>query len=303
MNVLVLGGSGFVGRALCEQLQRAGHRVTVPTRRDRQARPLLTLPAVTVHRGDVLRDEAFLAQLLAGQDAVINLIAILHGSAADFERIQVQWPHRLARACLKAQVPRLLHLSALGVEGAEASGSHYLMAKARGETTLRAQSGLQWTIYRPSVIFGAEDQFMNLFAGLQRGLPVMALGGATARLQPVWVGDVVRALVHGLTHPETIGQTYELAGPEVFTLRELVQLAGRWAHCPRPVLALPPALAWLQAWVFEHLPGPLLSRDNLRSLRVPNVATGHLPGLSDLGLPAHSLKALAPTYLKPRALA
>lgn len=299
MNVLVLGGSGFIGRALCEELQRAGHSATVPTRRDRQWRGLAPLPAVTVVKGDVLGEAGLLERLLPGHDAVVNLIAILQGSAADFERVQVQWPHRLGKACLSGGVPRLIHVSALGVEAGERSGSLYLHAKARGEATLRAMDGLKLTVLRPSVVFGAHDSFLNLFASLQRVLPVMALGGANAQLQPVWVGDVAAALRRCLEWDDTIGHSYELAGPEVKTLRELVRYAGQVAGCARPILPLPGPLAMLQAWLFELLPGGLLSRDNLRSLQVPNVASGHLPGLRELGLAAHSLGAIVPGYLAP----
>jgi NADH dehydrogenase len=299
MRVLVLGGSGFIGRALCEQLQRAGHGITVPTRRDRQWRGLAALPGVQVVRGDVLGQAGLLESLLPGHDAVVNLIAILHGRPQDFERLHVQWPHRLGRACLAAGMGQLIHVSALGVEGGEASGSDYLRSKARGETTLRALDGLPLTLLRPSVVFGAQDQFLNLFAGLQALFPVMPLGGAQARMQPVWVEDVATALLRCLSWREAIGQTYELAGPEVKTLRELVQLAGRWAGHARPVLPLPAPLAYLQAQFMEWLPGPLLSRDNLRSLRVPNVASGQLPGLRELGVQAHSLAEVVPLYLAP----
>ncbi|MBB5203127.1 NADH dehydrogenase [Inhella inkyongensis] len=299
MRILVLGGSGFIGRALCEQLQRAGHRITVPTRRDRQWRGLAALPAVQVVRGDVLGEAGLLESLLPGHDAVVNLIAILHGRPVDFERLHVQWPHRLGRACVQAGIGQLVHVSALGVEGGEASGSDYLRSKARGETTLRALDGLPLTLMRPSVVFGAGDQFLNLFASLQSVFPLLPLGGASARMQPVWVEDVATALLRSLEWREAIGQTYELAGPEIKTLRELVQLAGRWAGCARSVLPLPAPLAYLQAQFMEWLPGPLLSRDNLRSLRVPNVATGQLPGLRELGVQAHSLAEVVPLYLAP----
>ncbi len=302
MNILVLGGSGFVGRALLEALQRAGHRATVPTRSARQARELGPLPGVTVLRGDVLNQAGLLERLLPGHDAVVNLIAILQGDAARFERVHVQWPHRLGAACVAAGVPRLIHVSALGVAHGdiEQAPSLYLRSKARGELTLQSIAGLQTTVLRPSVIFGARDRFLNLFAGLQRLSPLLPLAGSQARFQPVWVGDVAAAILACLDDLETIGKTYELAGPRVYSLRELVQFAGGLAGCARPVLPLPGPLAWLQALALECLPGePLMSRDNLASMQVPNVASGQLPGLERLGIHAHSLEAIVPTYLAP----
>jgi len=298
MKILVLGGSGFVGCALLEQLQRAGHAATVPTRSARQARELGPLPAVTVVRGDVLTQPGLLESLLPGHDAVINLIAVLQGDAARFEAVHVRWPHRLAGAMVAAGVPRLLHVSALGA--GEQAPSRYLHSKARGELTLQTVSGLAATVLRPSVIFGAGDRFLNLFAGLQRIAPILPLAGANARFQPVWVGDVAAALLAALGDDESIGRTYELAGPEVFTLRELVRLAGRLSGHARPILPLPAPLATLQALFLEALPGePLMSRDNLASMKLPNVATGQLPGLRELGIEAHALAPIASAYLAP----
>lgn len=304
MNVLVLGGSGFVGRALLEALQRAGHRATVPTRSSRQARDLGPLPAVTVVRGDVIQDAGLLESLLPGHDAVVNLIARLQGDQAAFDALHVQWPHRLAGACVAAGVPRLLHVSALGVAhgDVDSAPSLYLRSKARGELTLQTVPGLAATVLRPSVIFGAHDRLTNLFASLQRIAPLLPLAGSQARFQPVWVGDVAAALLACLEDDETIGRTYELAGPEVMSLADLVRLSGRVAGVARPILPLPGPLAMLQAFFMECLPGePLMSRDNLASMRVANVASGQLPGLQALGLQAHSLAAVLPSYLAPAA--
>ncbi len=297
MNVLVLGGSGFVGRALLEELQRAGHRATVPTRSARQARELATLPGVTVLRGDPLTEAGLLERLLPGHQAVVNLIAILQGSETEFDRVHRQWPLRLAAACVAGGVPRLLQVSALGVD-ATPPPSRYLRSKAAGEQALQGVTGLQATLLRPSVIFGARDRLLNLFAALQRVSPLLPLAGASARFQPVWVGDVAAALRACLEDRETIGRCYELAGPQVLTLRELVRFAGRCAGVARPVLPLPGPLATLQAWFLEQLPGePLMSRDNLASMRVPNVASGRLPGLAQLGIQAQALAPVAMRYL------
>jgi NADH dehydrogenase len=151
------------------------------------------------------------------------------------------------------------------------------------------------------VIFGAEDRFLNLIAKLQAVAPVMPLAGAKTRFQPVWVEDVAEAIVRCLDAPTTVGQTIECAGPDVYTLAELVRLAGRWSGHQRPVLPLPMVAGRLQALVMELLPGePLMSRDNLESMKVPNVASGSLPGLASLGIAPASLAQIAPGYLGHR---
>ncbi len=293
-RIVVLGGTGFVGRALCERLvQRGGLRLVVPSRRAPHDQAVRLLPGLDLVRADV-HDDATLGCLLAGADAAVNLVAILHGDAAAFERVHAHLPRRLAAACDAAGC-RLVHLSALGV-GADAP-SHYLRSKWAGEEVLRA-AGVPLTILRPSVIFGAGDRFMNLFARLQALAPVVPLAGSASRYQPVWVEDVALAVLRALERPASIGQTYEAAGPRVYTLAELVRLAGRWSGHERAQLALPGFAGWLQALALERLPGPpLLSRDNLRSMRVANVAGGRLPGLPALGIEPTPLEAVAPRYL------
>ena len=297
-RIALLGGTGFVGRAVCERLMRRSPRgaIVVPTRRAMHANRVRALPTVDVRVADV-HDDAALAGVLAGCDAVINLVAILHGGQAAFEQVHVALPKRIAAACTVAGIRRVLHVSALGV--GDAAPSNYLRSKSAGEAALRA-APLDLTLLRPSVIFGAEDRFLNLFAQLQAVAPVMPLAGGDARFQPVWVEDVAEALVRCLDRPSTIGQTLECVGPEVFTLAELVRLAGRWSGHERPILPLPMALGRLQALALECLPGvPLMSRDNLDSMRVPNVAGGSLPTLTALGLQPAAVAAIAPTYLQP----
>jgi len=297
-RILLLGGTGFVGRSLCERLVAQGTdlRLTVATRRLAHAKAVQFLPTVDPVECDV-HDDAQLTRLVAGHDAVVNLIAILHGSAADFDKVHVQLARRLAAACATSGVQRVLHVSALGVS-ADAP-SNYLRSKAAAEAVLKA-APLQLSVLRPSVIFGQADRFLNLFAALQSVFPVMPLAGTEARFQPVWVEDVSEALLRCLQRPDTLGKTYECAGPQVFSLRELVQLSGRLCGRPRPVLALPESLGRLQALAVELMPGtPLMSRDNLLSMRVPNVATGQWPGLDALGIEAASLQAVAPSYLSP----
>lgn len=322
-NVLVLGGTGFVGRQLCEQLQRQGWRMTVPTRRLLHAAPIQHLPHVTVLKANI-HNPAELAQLVAGHDAVVNLVAILNGSEADFERVHVQLPTQLARACAASGLRRVVHVSALGAS--PQAPSHYLRSKARGEQALR-QSDLKLTVLRPSVIFGAGDHFLNTFAQLQTCLPIIPLASARSRFQPVWVQDVASAILaalddDGLPHYiaapstagndahlssvlhrtcNTIGETFECVGPQVFTLSQLVHLAGRYGSTKRPVIPLPAFAGYLQAWFMEKLPGqPLLTRDSLASLSVDNIASGQHPDLLALGIePAHIL-AIAPSYLGHR---
>ena len=300
-RILVLGGSGFVGRQVCEQLARLGWHITVPTRRAVNAAKVQSLPGLTVLEASV-HSEADLARLMPGHDAVVNLVAVLHGSETRFEQVHVELPAKIVRAMQHAGVQRLVQVSALG---ADLQGpSKYQRSKARGEAVLQG-AGLQLTVLRPSVIFGAEDKFLNLFADLQGIAPFMPLAGSGTRFQPVWVGDVARAVVTCLQKPETIGQTYELCGPDVLSLGQLVKLAGQWAGVNqgrgRPVIGLPMWVGWLQAAAMELAPGePLMSRDNLASMKVDNVATGLLPGLAALGITAASAAGVAPTYLGHR---
>lgn len=293
-KVLVLGGTGFVGRHVCEQLNRFGIRATVPTRRMIHGRSIQMLPLVDVIEADV-HDPATLQRLLPGHDAVINLVAVLHGNRARFEQVHVALPQKLAQAMQSTGVQRLVHISALG---ANVKGpSLYQSSKARGEAVLQS-AGLALTILRPSVIFGAEDRFLNTFARLQRAFPVLPLAGSRTRFQPVWVGDVAQAVVHCLRQPQTIGHTYECVGPSIYTLAELVRLAGRLSGRQRPIWPLPVALGYFQALLLEWLPGePLMSTDNLRSMEVDNVASGTLPGLDAIGITAQALEPVAASYL------
>lgn len=293
-RVVVLGGSGFVGRSVCRRLAARwpGLRVCVPTRRLGHAAALRLLPGIEPVQADV-HDDGALARLVADADAVVQLVAILHGREADFERVHVGLPQRVAVACRGAGVARLVHVSAIGV--AADAPSMYLRSKARGEAVLAA-SRVPVSVLRPSVIFGAEDRFMHLFAALQAWSPLLPLAGRNARMQPVWVEDVGEAILRVLEgHAPPL---LECTGPREYSLGELASLAGRWAGHERAQIGLPEPLARLQARLLEMAPGPtLMSRDNLESLRVPNVASGTLPGLQALGIAPAALEDVMPSLV------
>lgn len=290
-NVCLLGGSGFVGRHVCNQLVGRGYSVTVPTRNRERAKNLITLPTADVVVADV-NDAASLAGVMSGCDAVINLVGVLHDGRGrgSFREAHVGLAQKVVEACRQRGVRRLLHMSALN---ADAKGpSAYLRSKGEAERIVK-ESGLDYTIFRPSVIFGREDRFVNLFAKLQSLFPVIPLGSADARLQPVYVNDVAFAYAEALPRLETFGATYDLAGPKVYTLRELVRYVGVVTGNARPVMGLGKGLSYLQALSMELLPGKLLTRDNLKSMTVDSVSANALPFAS---VPT-GLEAVAPDWL------
>lgn len=300
-SVLVIGGSGFIGCHVVSELAKIGRHVIVPTRRLEPAKHLIVLPTVDVVLADV-HDDATLAGLLRDVDAVINLVGILHSRPAhgdapygpDFAKAHVELPRRLAAACAANGVHRLLHVSALGAD--PQGPSMYQRSKAAGEAAVLSEPSVAVTIFRPSVVFGEDDHFLNLFAALQKRFPLMPLACADARFQPVYVEDVARAIVQSLDNLRLAGKVIELAGPKVYTLRELVQLAGRYSGHPRRVIALSESMGRLQARLMEHLPGgPLMSRDNLDSMKVDNVSSS--PVDPDLRWAPVPLEVVAPKYL------
>jgi len=296
-NILIIGGTGFLGSAIAGELVRRATNtndggecinLTLPTRRRERAKHLLVLPTARVVEADV-HDPAVLAGLMRGQDAVISLVGILRG---DFQRSHADLPARIAEAAKAAGVRRIVHVSALKA-GADAP-SDYLRSKAAGEAALRA-SGLDVTILRPSVIFGRGDSFLTLFAGLAALAPFFPLACADARFQPVWVGDVAAVVADSLERSESIGKTYDVGGPKVYALRELVAYAARISGHPRVVIGLPHAIGWLQAWVMEFVPNGPMTRDNIRSMQIDSVCEAD-GGLA-FGRTATPLEAVAPGYL------
>jgi len=294
-SVCIIGGSGFVGRSVAEQASTRGLRVRVVTRSEPRARGLLVLPTVETMVADP-NDEKALARSLDNMDAVVNLVGILHPSGrASFASAHVELPRKITRACRAAGVRQFLQMSALGAS--PTAPSEYLRSKAAGEEAVRAAGAeLPFTIFRPSVIFGEHDRFLNLFARMARIFPVIPLGAAHAKFQPVWVEDVARAIATSLGEPRALGSTFELCGPRAYTLEELVRFAAAAVGRSPRIMALPAALASFHAFVFEHLPGKLLTRDNLRSLSVDNVCAGPFPQV--FGFEPSPLEAIAPEYLE-----
>jgi NADH dehydrogenase len=290
-DVCVLGGSGFVGRHVCHALVARGYRVTVPTRNRERAKSLITLPTADVFTADV-HDPATLKRLTRGCDAVINLVGVLHDGRgpASFSQAHVDLARKVVEACRQRGARRLVHMSALNA--APDAPSAYLRSKGEAEAIVR-DSGLQYTIFRPSVIFGREDHFVNLFAKLLRVMPVVALGSPEARFQPVYVEDVARVFAESVTRLESFGQSYDLTGPKVYTLRELVARVGEMTGHRRPIVGLNDSLSYLQARVLELLPGKLITRDNYLSMKVDSVSPAPLP----FGIPRTPLDAAAPTWL------
>ena len=290
-DICVLGGSGFVGRHVCHALVARGYRVTVPTRDRERAKSLITLPTADVFTADI-HDAATLKRLVRSSDAVINLVGVLHDGRgrASFRQAHVELARKVVEACRQRGARRLVHMSALNA--APNGPSAYLRSKGEAEAIVR-DSGLQYTIFRPSVIFGRADHFLNLFAKLLRVMPAMMLGSPGARFQPVFVEDVARVFAESVTRLESLGRSYDLAGPRVYTLHELVAWVGELTGHRRPIIDLNDTLSYWQARVLELLPGKLLTRDNYYSMKVDAVSSAPLP----FGIPQTPLEAAAPTWL------
>ncbi len=303
MNVCVLGGSGFVGTELVIRLALAGHWVRVPTRNLAHAERLRVLETVELRLANV-HEPRILSQLFAGCDAVINLVGILnpHGRAS-FEAVHTELAGKVMASARTAAVRRVLQMSSLGAD--PHAPSRYLRSKAAAEARLRAapQSELPHadaavTIFRPSVIFGPGDSLTNRFARLLRlTAGCLPLARAHARFAPICVFDVADALVRALGERASAAQTYELCGPQVMTLEEIVRLTAQVARLPCRIVRLPDTLARLQGLVMGILPGKPFSLDNFRSLTVDSVC--HEDGCHRLGITPAAMLAVLPTYLDP----
>jgi len=298
-DVCVLGGSGFVGVHVCNQLTERGYRVTVPVRdRERAKVDLITLPTVDVVPADI-HDPETLRREMRGCDAVINLVGVLHDGRgkASFREVHVELTRKVVEACRRNGIRRLVHMSALNA--GLGAPSQYLKSRGEAEDIVR-QSGLDFTIFRPSVIFGREDAFLNLFATLLGRLPVLPLAAPDAKFQPVYVADVARAFAHALHDDATLGQRYNLCGPKVYTLAELVRYVGAVTGRSAAIVRLGAGLSALQARALELLPGNLMSRDNLASMQVDAVCGGPFPAV--FGFEPTALELVAPQWLAPEGV-
>ena len=296
LSIAVLGGTGFLGTRLVARLIREGHRVTVLSRDREQHKHLLVLPGLTLENCDVYQ-QAQLSERLRGQEVVINLVGILNErgfGGAGFRRAHTELTQTVLRAARSAGVARLLQVSALKAD--PDAPSYYLRSKGEAEKLIREQTGLDWTILQPSVMFGPGDSFLNRFAGLLAVIPlIFPLARPNARFQPVSVDDVVAALISSLHGGATSRQTYELGGPKIYTLREIVRLIAALTRRRRLIIGLPDFAALLQGFVMNFVPGRPFSTDNYRSLKVDSVCAGN--GLPKLGIEPQSMMASACQYL------
>lgn len=316
--VTIFGGSGFVGRHLVNKLAERGWRVRVAVRDVEAAKflkPLGDLGQISVVAADLLKDES-VVRAVSGADAVVNLIGILHESGkATFDAIHAEGAGRIARAAQSAGVKTLVHMSALGAD--RASPAAYARSKAEGEEQMRAAFPTA-VVMRPSVIFGPEDGFYNRFAGMARlfpvlpyfasdapalrrdkgGMPTLDIFGAGGpTFQPVYVGDVAEAFVKALEDPQLAGKTFELGGPQVLTLRDVMKQVSVETRRNRPVVPVPMWVARLQAAFLQFLPNPPLTPDQIRLMERPNVVSGDFPGLADLGIKPEPAEAILPQYM------
>ncbi len=297
--VTVFGGSGFVGRHLVQRLAAAGARVRVAVRRPAEAAYLqpmgdvaqiVPVPASVTHEGSA-------RAAVAGADGVVNLVGILYEKGRrKFDTVHREGAGIVARAAKDTGAAALVHMSALGAD--PESRSRYATSKAAGEAAVRAAFP-EAVIVRPSVVFGPQDGFFNLFASLARFTPVLPVigGGGGTRFQPVYVGDVADAIMKGLGERSCAGKTYELGGPAVYSFKEIMEMILRETGRKRLLLPFPYFLASLEAWFLQLMPKPLLTTDQVRLLKTDNVVSGDLPGLAELGIAPTSAEAIIPTYL------
>ena len=298
LNICVLGGTGFVGTELITRLVGEGHWVRVPTRNLAHGQLLRVLSTVQLMSVNV-HDLRTLGQLVAGMDVVINLIGILNASGrATFQSVHVDLTAKLIAVARGAKIRRLLQMSAAGADR-ERGPSHYLRSKGEAETLIRAAGAhLDYTIFRPSVIFGPGDSLTNRFAsllGVSGGL--LPLARSQARFAPVYVGDVANAFVKTLEQRESFGETYELCGPDILTLEQIVRMSAAVAELPCHMLRLPDVFGWLQAALLGLMPGKPFSLDNFRSLTVDSICTQN--GFARLGISPRHLMAVLPFFLGP----
>lgn len=293
MKLVTIGGSGFLGHHAARAFARAGHENIVLTRQPAQRGDFRLIPGVDVVKGDI-HDRATLVHRLEGADCAVSMAGILNEKGRDgsgFRRVHRDLVETLIAACKEAGVGRILHVSALG---AGVGDSHYQKSKGEGEALL-ASSGLDVTVFQPSVIFGKGDSFFNRFAQLLRLAPVLPLACPDSRLQPVWARNVGDAMALALEREDAVGSTWQLGGPAVYTLRELVQWTANTLELNRAIIGLPDGVSRLQAWLMDFVPGKPFSTDNYKSLQTDNVTTDN--ALPRLGIRPASIDAVVPDYL------
>ena len=299
-TVVVIGGSGFVGRHLLARLVNAGLQVTALARSSAAESGLRKIAGVRVVRVKLESDEA-LSVCLAGQAVVINLVGILHESREiDFDAVHVAFPRRLVHLCQAAGVTQYLHMSALNADAAKGP-SRYLKSRGEGEDAVHhACGGVTVTSFRPSIIFGPGDNFFGVFDRLLDWMPVFPVVCPQTRFAPVCVDDVVEAFYQVLERGADFnGQRLNLCGPQIYTFKELVQFVARVTGRRRLVLGLPDSLSRLQALVMERLPGKLFTRDNYRSMQIDSVCAKN--DFAALGISPKALEdVMTPLLTRPR---
>ncbi len=297
LNICVMGGSGFVGGSLCEQLVQAGHRVKILTRSFKTHRQLLVLPGVNLKQidpyqlGDLFNE-------FQGQDVVINLIGVLNSDlrGKKFSQAHEHIPELNSNACQQTGVKRIIHVSAL--HASETAPSEYLRSKARSEAKLLAarDKGIDVTIFRPSVMFGPNDEFLNRFARLLQRIPLFfPLACPDAKFQPLFVDDLSRAMVQSLTRRSLFNQTFNVCGPKVYTLLELVEYVARLRKLKRKIFGLSDTMSRLQARILQRFPGQPFTLDNYLSMHIDSVCEEDFEQL--FGFPPTPLERIAPNWL------
>lgn len=298
LKICILGGTGFLGHRITADLAELGHRVTILTRRLQRHRDVLVWPTVALKEGDVY-DPDFLSRQFRGMDAVINLVGILNERGhrgKGFERAHVELAQTIATAIRVTGMPRLLQMSALNAS--DEAPSHYLRTKARAEEIVHQIPGCAVTSFRPSTIFGEGDSFTNRFANLLQSIPlVFPLAKPDTRFQPIHVDDVAQCFVRSITHHASFGLCYNLGGPRVYTLYEIVELINHVTEADKRIMPLSDFMARLQASVMEWVPGKPFSLDNLRSLEVDSIC--HTPCPLPFGIEPQALEDVIPVYLSP----
>lgn len=298
-TVVVFGGGGFLGRRLVDRLSAESVTVRVAVRHPEPARIALRslgFDRVTVVYADV-RDQGSVEAAIAGADAVVDAVsAYVEKGGVTFEAVHVRGAENVAREAIAAGVARFVLVSGIGAD--RYSSSPYIRSRGRGEVMVQ-QAFPSATIVRPGAMFGPGDALFATLAELARLLPVLPLIGGGTRLQPVFVEDVAKAITNILSDPGTVGQTYELAGPRVYTLRELVNMTLQLMGKRRLLVAVPFAVAEIQARLFEFLPNPPLTTGQVDLLKVDNVASKTLPGFQDLKIRPKTVEEVLPTYIGP----